>query len=1039
MSSRSLMCLSVRLLVATTILLWGYGALHAQSIQYGKINGKVLDEGVEPIPGVQVEISSEALITGTRSTTSSENGTYVFLNLPTGMYRVSASLAGFKTAVRENIQISAGAVATVNFSMQLGAVEESITVTESAPIVDRTTSTVEAKIDEELITRLPTSRDSFYDLSLLSPGMFDVGRDSASLPSPTAYGSGTDANAFLVNGVNATDPRGGSFGSLVNVNYDTVEEVRIISLGAKAEYGSSTGVAIDVTTKSGGNRFHGQASVYSQLGKPADNAPTVGDNLGRDWLTLDPTIKLSGTIEKDREFSFTFGGPVIKDRIWFYTAVNALAENDKSPLWPVLLENKDRYYDFKVSAEPMKNHQAWLSYHFERNQNSGSTWGENVPWDATLQYGAKTKNDTISSQWQWVPSAKSIFTAKYLGFWTGWDPFLPQNAPANSGYINWWKWQEFGVNGHFPYIEAHDASRHTVQADMTQYVEDFLGQQDIKFGVQYTTGHGNDTGGYFAGYANFAYPYRWTQDITYTKEEYGDTGMLWYVNQYHLPPFVTAREFKQTGAFMDDQWTLSQRLTLNLGIRFDHSTDRYAEGKVLELPANITDDVSNLKVVRNRQGTGNIFDFDNWSPRIGAAYSITEDGKTVFRTNYGRYYAPVGLENLRRLGPDMPINELHVFQYSVPWDQVDLNHNNFIDPQEVTNAARLLRGLTPLSEEVSQRDDSWRLNVNPGTKNQYLDQWTVNVEREIAPDLSVSGTFIYRNTKNILVNVPINNQTGEPWDYIRVPFTTDVEVNGQHYSQDVSLYSIVIKDYTGDGKIDGDDVRFVSDNNGYEVRNLGTLDGVDPERVYKGLQFVVTKRFSKRAQMLASFLYSDSHGPANRNNFQDQNTEGPMIYDTGFFESLNDSINNLTGPLPFTPKYEFKLSGSYFLPKLDADFGLRLRYNSGRPTWFIQETNQITPDNFEDPPPGAVLEPGTPGIVAVAPDTPFYLPAATLLDLRFAKALNFGAGQRTLFSLDVFNVFNSNVITNTNFTGVPGQATALVNGRKFRLGVSYQF
>jgi hypothetical protein len=515
--------------------------------------------------------------------------------------------------------------------------------------------------------------------------------------------------------------------------------------------------------------------------------------------------------------------------------------------------------------------------------------------------------------------------------------------------------------------------------------------------------------------------------------------MLWYVYQYHLPPFVTAREFKQIGGFIDDQWNVNQRLTLNLGLRFDKDTDRYGEGKVLEVPTSITADVSELKTVRTRQGTDNVFDFSNWSPRIGGAYSITDDGKTVARANFGRYYAPVGLENLRRLGPDMPTNELHVFNYNVPWDQVDLNHNNIIDPEEVTHAARLLKDLTPLDESVRSRDDSWRLNVNPNTKNQYLDQWTFNVEREIASDLSISGTYIYRKTKNIMVNVPINNTTGEEWEYTRVPFMTDVEVNGQHYTTNVELYSIVIKDYTGDGVVNGDDVQFVSDNNGYEVRNLSTLDGVAPERFYQGLQFVVNKRFSRNAQLLASFLYSDSHGPATRNNFQDQNIEGPEIFDTGFFESLNDSINNLTGPLPFTPKYEFKLSGSYFVPKIEADFGARLRYNSGRPTWFVQEPNQITPDNFEDPPPGAVLEPGTPGIIAVAPDTPFYLPAATLLDLRFAKAFSFGASQRTQFSLDVFNVFNSNVITNTNFTGNPGQATALVNGRKFRLGVSYQF
>jgi hypothetical protein len=382
----------VGLLVTTTIFSFGsMSLLQAQSIEYGKITGTIVDEEGNAVPGVQVDVTSEALISGKRTTSSSANGIYVFLNLPVGTYQAAATLSGFKTVVRDNIELSGGSVATVDFQMQLGAVEESITVTENVPIVDKSSSTVDSKLDEEFLSRLPTSRESFYDTSLLSPGMFDMGSVSSSQPSPTAYGSGTNENAFLVNGVNATDPRGGSFGSLVNVNYDTVEEVRIISLGAKAEYGSSTGVAVDVTTKSGSNRFHGQGSVYSQLGKPSDNSPSVGDDLGRDWLFIDPNQQLSGTVEKDREFSFTFGGPVVKDKIWFFTALNALAEDNKSPLWPVTLENKDRYYDFKASAEPMKNHSAWLAYHLERNENSGSTWGENVPWDSTLQYGAKNE------------------------------------------------------------------------------------------------------------------------------------------------------------------------------------------------------------------------------------------------------------------------------------------------------------------------------------------------------------------------------------------------------------------------------------------------------------------------------------------------------------------------------------------------------------------------------------------------------------------------------------------------------------------------
>jgi hypothetical protein len=341
--------------------------LNAQSIQTGKLTGTVTDDGGEPLPGVQVEISSEALISGQKLTTTSESGSYVFLNLPIGTYRVTASAPSFSKMVRDNVDLSADTVVTIDFTMQMGQIEESVTVSAEGEIVDTKNSVVNTSFNEEMIDRLPTARDAFYDLTLTAPGMFDTGRDSSWLPSPTAYGSGTNENAFLVNGVNATSPRGGGFGSLVNVNYDTVEEVRIVALGAKAEYGSATGVAVDVLTKSGSNKYHGEATVYSQLGKPSDNSPDAGDDLGEDWLALDPTTSLLGRTERDREFSFVVGGPIVKDRVWFFGGVNFLGEETKEPLWPVLLQNNEKYYDLK----------------FQRHQTIIMKHGSRITWNAT--------------------------------------------------------------------------------------------------------------------------------------------------------------------------------------------------------------------------------------------------------------------------------------------------------------------------------------------------------------------------------------------------------------------------------------------------------------------------------------------------------------------------------------------------------------------------------------------------------------------------------------------------------------------------------
>jgi len=266
-------------LVAATcvaIVLVGASALSAsaQAIHEGKVTGTVAGEDQAVIPGVTVEIVGPSMM-GPRTTVSSATGTYVFLNLPIGRYTVTASLSGFKTVVRENIEISGDATVTLDFVLPVGSYSESITVSAEGALVDNKTSTVDSRIDKEMIARLPTSRDAFYDLALTMPGMFDSA-SSNSLPSPTAYGSATNENVFLINGVNATNPEAGSFGTLVNVNYDAVEEVRVVGLGSKAEYGSFSGATVDVLTKSGSSEFHGSGAFYSLVGSPSNNQPAAG-------------------------------------------------------------------------------------------------------------------------------------------------------------------------------------------------------------------------------------------------------------------------------------------------------------------------------------------------------------------------------------------------------------------------------------------------------------------------------------------------------------------------------------------------------------------------------------------------------------------------------------------------------------------------------------------------------------------------------------------------------------------------------------------
>jgi outer membrane receptor protein involved in Fe transport len=857
------------------------------------------------------------------------------------------------------------------------------------------------------------------------------GSGNGSLPSPTAYGSATNENVFLINGVNATNPEAGSFGTLVNVNYDAVEEVRVVALGSKAEYGSYSGAAVDVLTKSGSNEFHGSAAFYSLLGSPASNQPKTGADLGAPWLYVGEGEQLAGETKSDWELNATLGGPIMKDKLWFFAAVDYLRNSSLPPRWSLETKSKGLYLDAKISAAPSASHRAWLSYHYENNDSNGASWGSEPAWDTSMSYGNAVVNHSVSAQWQWFPTGTTTASAKFLGFWKADKPYLPSDAPNHPGYINWWKWSDYGINGAFPYLDAQKANRQTIQADLSHYAEGFLGNHDIKFGAQYTRGRGDRAGGYFQNYVNFLYPYRWTQNVQEMQDWYGDTGLLFYNYRDTINPFLTVRTADSWGAFLDDQWSVNDRLTVNLGLRFDWMTTKYGKGAVYEFPASPEQVNDPPPILRDRASTDNVFDFKTVAPRIGLTYKLTEDGKTVMRAAYGRYYMPLSLEYLRRFGPDMPLVSRNFQMYEVgPWSSVDTNGDGVIDTAETRAAARLVNGMTPISEEQRTVDQSWTLNVADNLKDQYTDQITLNFERELARNFSVSATYIYKNTANIFANVPINRVTGEEWEYERMPFTTSS-------GRTVQLYSIVLKDYNGDGVVDSGDIQWIGDNNTSKVVNMGAYDGIKPKREYHGFQLLFNKRYSDRWQAQASFLYSSSSGMGRRTMRQDVNVEGPMFWDDNWMGSLNYTINNLEGPLPFTPKYEVKLSGSYKIPKLDVDLGVRFRLHSGRPMWLTESYPQHTQWAA---PEGGVIDPGGLGrIVAGDPNQPDYLPTQALVDLHLEKAFSLGGNKAVHLVVDGFNVFNADTPSDVDIQFEWGKVTSIPAPRRFRAGLRFQF
>jgi hypothetical protein len=945
----------------------------SQAVNTGTVTGSVILPDGTPSPGVTVTLAGPSLAKGQWPTVTDANGKFIFLSVPPGTYTATAGLAGFNTAEFEGVTLNAGSTVPLTFNLEIAAATGEIVVTSVAPVVDTRSSTIDTTFSDELLEVLPTSRDSFYDLALTAAGMANVGHEGSGgwLNSPSAYGSAANENIFLIDGVNTTNPRGGAYGSMVAVNYNMVQEVKVLSLGSRAEYGSFSGAVMDVLTKTGGNEFHGDVAYYVRL-DDADNNPS---GTGGDLFWWNEGDDMSTQTEDDWEAAVTFGGPIVRDRLWFYLGYDKQNAATDTPIYVPLLEFTTDIWDVKLTADIANSHRLWFGYHNEESDNLNGSWGDQ--WDATMTYDTNTKNDTMTAQYQWVVSDRDLFSVKYLGFSSDGFPSIPATV-GHPGYINWWKnvAGNLGVAGDFPYVEAEKSSRATIQADFEHFADDFLGSHDVKFGVQYTKGEANWQGGYFQGYANFAYPSQWW---------YGDYGTgYWpmYNRQYFANPFLTVRKSDSIGAFVDDQWVISDRITLNLGLRYDSMTAGYGEGAVYEMPET-PDEINNPTLLRTREGTGDIYDFKTWSPRIGIAWDLTGDGKTVLRSHIGRYYAPIGVESLRRFGPDMDPFTIRYEFYNVPWDVADANGDGYVDIDENRNATRLLADMDPYQvNDPYTTDPSWDLQVADGTTSPYTDQFNISLQRQIGNDFAFEVSYIYKKTEDILSLNAYDPGTGEYYEWEEVPWTTAA-------GEQTTVYQIVLEDYNGDGNADWDDAVYVLNNVDYEAANFTSFEGTDIKRTYQGVQLVFTKRYSNRWQGLASFNWTNSDGVAPRTVDQNWYIEGPMIHDTPFGSTVNHYVNNLSGPVLMTPEFMFKLGGSYRIPLIETDAGLRIRYDSGRPLFMVEELPRLATwmGGFGG---GELLSTGSDRIVSSTDND--WLPSSTIVDFSLNKNFTFGGG-----------------------------------------------
>ncbi len=322
----------------------------AQSRETGALTGKVADEEGNALPGVSVTLTSPNLM-GTRVVVTDAGGLFRFPALPPGGYQVRAELSGFGTVIRENIRLTTTSTLDIGLVMRPTALAEEVRVIGQAPTVDvKSTETASVTLTSEILRNMPYSNFT-SDIVNMAPG---VNND-------TAYGASTGTGiSYQMDGVGVGDPDSGT--AWVFLDSNIVEEAKIMGVGLPAEYGNFTGVIFNLVTKSGGNKFSGHMEFLFQ-GKKDDSPKGLwqSDNNG---AYADDFPEVTSPLAKLMDLNFHLGGPLVKDKLWFFAGLQWYRSWDYPTGFPMAIDYKQPRGFLKLTSQltPSLNVNASIEY-----------------------------------------------------------------------------------------------------------------------------------------------------------------------------------------------------------------------------------------------------------------------------------------------------------------------------------------------------------------------------------------------------------------------------------------------------------------------------------------------------------------------------------------------------------------------------------------------------------------------------------------------------------------------------------------------------
>jgi len=920
------------------------------------ILGTAEDANGAPVAGIKVVLGGEALIGGARETLTATDGSFRFIGLLPGGYTVTATAEGFRPFASGAVYLSLGETMDLTALMEVKTSEDVITTTAPAPVVDTKKVTMGQTLSRAELKNLPLPRRSYQQATRFVAGVDpDAGGGN-----PSIHGSSTYSNAYLVDGVNTTDPSVNTFS--LNFNYDAICDIEVQTGTISPEYGNVTGGVINLVTCGGSNEHHFDTSYYF-----SSKELTMEDRSGAKRDASEQT------------FNVNAGGPIIQDRLWYYTSLQYLQSQSQIAQLPERTEDHNPekserlYWLAKLTGAPDTHNRFTLLFQgdpsyldntlqdptvanvAEEHQDQGGMLAS-LRWDGLYDpYVAKVQLAYKSSFIDVFPQARAKSSSPFnfgnslsekndfgltSGCLVGPDGLNYCGATASDVQDS----SQFGNGLHYNLDTGErtvgdSADYYTLReryqgtASVSRFFDSSFGKHEVKTGIDSALMRDTVTERYAGGASVF-----------YESDKDGDgSGDPDYASIVSSNNGTLTQVVEGTviALFALDNWDIADRIRLQPGVRVEKSRYDNYEGET-------------------------VLDFDTVAPRFGFSADAFGDKQTRIHGGYGQLYETGNLYLAQFVGTSLQTHDAY-WQGEISDD----NDNGKLDGSYVED---------PDNQSIEGGASGRRVDKN--LQPMRTDEYQVGIEQALSEDASVDLTYIRRGT----VNAWEDRGVGQIWNQ------------------------------AGTVVVGSEDGSFS------QVLEVATIDGA--ERNYEAFELSLNKQFANSWSMAGSYTLSWLEG-----------STVELISDS--FDNPRQNSYGY-GPLADDHRHVIKMQGAYLFP-VGLSVGATYEFASGAPysKLFLNDSdggysNRRSPRGTD---PG--IDPNDP-----SDDQALTLPDYTNISLHAGYSLQMLTGQDLELVANINNLLNLQAVTgieNNNVKEGYGLPNAYQSPFTAQLGVTYSY